>query len=158
MTEVDGYIYISWCLYGDRVQSGMSSTDARGRIESLMPAWQMTDGTCALCGISFADVVPLNGTDEQIAAQRERLDEWRHRQKGRHAKGKKRKAAEEPSQERAADALVEVSAAESRDAADAAVAKRRNIAMQADAEAAPDGRRACVGSLDRTSGHQRTSN
>ncbi len=36
----------------------------------------MTDNTCALCGVSFgaADIVPLNGTDEQVGSVFQRLE------------------------------------------------------------------------------------
>jgi hypothetical protein len=116
----------------------------------------MADGTCTLCSVSFApdNVVPVNGTDEQIAAQRERLDDLRR--KGRHAKGKKRKLAEESAEPNASNVQAESTLENSQTAADAKEAKRRSVALQADAAAAPDSRRACAAGLSQTSGHQRT--
>ena len=51
---------------------------------------QMTDGTCALCGISWAesDVVPINPAPDKLGALRERLDS---RQASRTKPNSKRK-------------------------------------------------------------------
>lgn len=63
----------------------------------LFASAQMTDGHCATCGTPFeaADVVPLNGTAEQVAALKGQAAARRARLKQGGSKGnsKKRKLA-----------------------------------------------------------------